>query len=286
MSNKIKKNDRLYQDALIWMGYRYAIGLTETGEAVKQYKLFRDIEYDTSEFHALAAEISNYLRRKKIKDVVDLRNRLQESDLIWYSFHYAIGRHTYAASHCHDIVQYGKDVLSPERKAFTALDIRRELSYRFHVGFNFKISYELEGKHDPVDYLMVFLQQNKIYTDEQLAKYRRIEVAKNSDGVITYHTEKATEKESYRMGVFSMNFWDYLGWADLASYFDPDSHKRCRTKYKGVERVIEYFDSWVSGEQSTTELSYHKVKRPIESYEARPYICSYISEEYIVEDEI
>lgn len=34
------------------------------------------------------------------------------------------------------------------------------------------------------------------------------------------------------------------------------------------------------------ELSYHKVKRPIESYEARPYICSYISEEYIVEDEI
>ena len=254
MSNKIKKNDRLYQDALIWMGYRYAIGFTETGEAVTQYKLFRDIEYDTPEFHALAAEISNYLRRKKIKDVVDLRNRLQESDLIWYSFHYAIGRHTYAASHCHDIVQYGKDVLSPERKAFTALDIRRELSYRFHVGFNFKISYELEGKHDPVDYLMVFLQQNKIYTDEQLAKYRRIEVAKNSDGVITYHTEKATEKESYRMGVFSM--------------------------------VIEYFDSWVSGEQSTTELSYHKVKRPIESYEARPYICSYISEEYIVEDEI
>ena len=26
MSNKTKKNDRLYQDALIWMGYRYAIG--------------------------------------------------------------------------------------------------------------------------------------------------------------------------------------------------------------------------------------------------------------------
>lgn len=25
MSNKIKKNDKLYQDALIWMGYRYAI---------------------------------------------------------------------------------------------------------------------------------------------------------------------------------------------------------------------------------------------------------------------
>ena len=59
MSNKIKKNDRLYQDALIWMGYRYAIGLTETGEAVKQYKLFRDIEYDTPEFHALESLASH-----------------------------------------------------------------------------------------------------------------------------------------------------------------------------------------------------------------------------------
>lgn len=37
---------------------------------------------------------------------------------------------------------------------------------------------------------------------------------------------------------------------------------------------------------NVSELSYHKVKRPFESYEARPYICSYISEEYIVEDEI
>lgn len=62
MVNKIKKSDDLYHEALIWMGYRYAIGLTESSKAVKQYQLFRDIEYDTQEFHALAAEIANYLK--------------------------------------------------------------------------------------------------------------------------------------------------------------------------------------------------------------------------------
>ena len=30
MANKIEKNDDLYREALIWMGYRYAIGLTES----------------------------------------------------------------------------------------------------------------------------------------------------------------------------------------------------------------------------------------------------------------
>ena len=49
-----EKGNQLYQEALIWMGYRYAIGLTEESKAIQQYKLFRDIEYDTPEFHALA----------------------------------------------------------------------------------------------------------------------------------------------------------------------------------------------------------------------------------------
>lgn len=104
MADKIRKGSDLYQEALIWMGYRYAIGLTEgirkqADQSTEQYKLFRDIEYDTPEFHSLSLEISKYLKRKKIKDVIDLRNRLQESDLIWYSTHYGIHRHsTYSLS--------------------------------------------------------------------------------------------------------------------------------------------------------------------------------------------
>ena len=287
MAERVKKDSDLYQEALIWMGYRYAIGLTESSDAIKQYKLFRDIEYDTPEFHALATEIFNYLKRKKIKDVVDLRNNLQESDLIWYSAHYGINRHSSAASHCHDIIQYSKDVLSPSQKEFMACDIRRELAYKLQVGLNFQIPYNLRDHHNPIDYLMTFLQQNDIFTNEQLKEYKEIEVAENQDGVISFFTEKATDEKIYRMDVFSScSFWDLLGWTDLASYFDPKSHKHCRTRYNGKEEIIEYFDSWTPTNHSTTELSYRKIKRPIDSYERAPHHDISLREEFIIEDNI
>ena len=44
------------------------------------------MKYDTPEFHALAAEIANYLKRKKIKDVVDLSNSWIERDMMWYAY--------------------------------------------------------------------------------------------------------------------------------------------------------------------------------------------------------
>jgi hypothetical protein len=34
-----------------------------------------------------------------------------------------MGRHSYAASHCEDIISYSDEVLSPERKEFMAHDI-------------------------------------------------------------------------------------------------------------------------------------------------------------------
>jgi len=67
---------------------------------------------------------------------------------------HGIHRHSTAATHYHDIVQYSQDVLSPQRKEFMAHDIRRELSQILHVGLNFEIPYGLQDEHDPIDYLM------------------------------------------------------------------------------------------------------------------------------------
>ena len=85
MVSKIKKDSGFYQESLVWMGYRYAIGLagakSERGrEILDSLGQFRDIEYDTPEFHAFAAEIANYLKRKKIKDVTDLSKRWMEGE--------------------------------------------------------------------------------------------------------------------------------------------------------------------------------------------------------------
>lgn len=60
MKIEIRKTDELYEEFLVWMAYRYAIGLTsaETDrgrELMERYEVFRDIQYDTPEFHQLTA---------------------------------------------------------------------------------------------------------------------------------------------------------------------------------------------------------------------------------------
>jgi hypothetical protein len=184
-------------------------------------------------------------------------------------------------------VLYGKEVLSPIQKEYMAQDIRRELASKLHVGLDFRIPFGLQDNHDPINYLMTFLQQNNIFTNEQLEEFKRIEVEDNGDDTVSYYFEKTAEKNRYHMDVFTaFAFWDYLGWADLASYFDPKSHKRRKTRYHGEEKEIEYFDSWIPTKASTTELSYRKVKRPVDSYERNPCHNISLREEIIIEDNL
>ena len=291
MVSKIKKDSGFYQESLVWMGYRYAIGLagakSERGrELLDSLGQFRDIEYDTPEFHAFAAEIANYLKRKKIKDVTDLSKRWMEGDMMWYSMHYALGRQSYASSHCHDIVRYGREVLSPDRQEFMAYDIRREIAWHLSVPIHFHLPCEIERLHDPIDLLMRFLKENDIRTDEQLAKYKTIEVWENQIGDIRYDTT-IEEDESKRMSIGLLSEIDaLLPWDDLAKYFDPKMHKRCRVNYNGEESVVEYFDSWKReyGEHDT--FPYMLLKKPVLKYEQNPYLCTYINEEYVVEDNV
>ena len=48
----------------------------------------------------------------------------------------------------------------------------------------------------------------------------------------------------------------------------------------------KYFDSWTPTDHSTTELSYRKIKRPIDSYEKNPHHDISLREEFIIEDDI
>ena len=291
MAERIKKKDSFYQEALIWMGYRYAIKLAgvesnRVKEQVNSYKMFNDIEYDTPAFHALAAEITNYLKRKKIKDVVDLSNQWMERDMMWYSTHYAVGSHSYAGSLCHDIVRYGREILSPERREFMAYDIRREISWHLNYPFSFHLPTDGERRLDPIDLLIRFLMENDIRTDEQLAKYKCIRVKESHTGDISYDAEIEEEEQKRYSHSCLFEIRDLLGWDDLAKYFDPKMHKYCKIRYNGEEKVLEYFDSWepVYGEPGA--FPFRKVKKDINTYEHNPYLCMYINEKYIVEDNI
>lgn len=288
MTNKIKKTDNFYQESLIWMGYRYAIGLTDKSrKLLEQFKVYRDIEYDSPAFHELAAEIANYLKRKKIKDVVDLSNRWMESDMMWYSIHYALGRKSYAGSHCHDIVRSGRNVLSPERREFCAYDIRREISWHLNISLNFHLRNDAEQRLNPIDLLMRFMLENDIRTDEQLAMYKWIEVKEGGLGDISYNVVEYEEEGKKRCSVGLLSdIGALLDWDDLAKYFDPKFHKRCRVKYKGEESVVEYFDSWNCRYGKPNAFPFQLVKKPIDKYEQNPSCCMYINEDFIVEDNL
>lgn len=291
MANKIKKDSDFYRESLIWMGYRYAIGLTGTKnekgrEILDDFRQFRDIEYNTPEFHALAAEIADYLKRKKIKDITELSKRWMEGDMMWYSMHYATGRQSYAGSHCHDIVRYGREVLSPERQEFIAYDIRREIAWHLRFLIDFYLPCESERRLDPIDLLMCFLKENDIRTNEQLARYKKIEVFENRIGDISYDTI-IEEGESKRISIGLLSGIDaLLPWDDLSKYFDPKMHKRCKVNYNGEESVVEYFDSWEREYGKPDAFPYMLLKKPILKYEQNPYLCTYINEEYVVEDDV
>ena len=292
MAKKIKKNDDLYLDALSWMAYRYAIGITEYpkrgGQSeAERYRMFRDIEFDTQEFHALAGAFIDFLKRKKITDIVQLRDRYRENDLIWLSRNYAMGRHSYAASHCEDIISYSDEVLSSQRKEFMAHDIRRELGdhLRFQ-SFFFDLPMGIERTHSPLDLFLQFITDNAIDTEEKLLEYNHIQVIVSQEGRVSYRTEKkekVDKEKEYFCAMWSID--DYIGWDELASYFLPSCHKKCRMFYNGEESVVTYINSWTRIWDVDGKMRYERVKVPIDK-RLEVFKRSFLMEKYIVEDNI
>ena len=289
MKVELRKTDRLYAEFITYMSYRYAIGLTTYqskyhDKQLEQYRLFEQIEFDTPEFHALAGEIAQYLKRKKIKTIADLRDREIAQQLTWFSYHYAMHRHSYAASLCDDIAKYAPQVMSPERLQFTAVDIRREIAHS--LTFFSPIGYELpmgfEDTHGPLDTLIRFLVENGIDTEEKLSQFRRIQVVQNTDGSFYYRSEKASEPTQNRF--YIMGISDLMGWEDLSFLLDPAFHKRCLMRYEGKEETVTYFDSWWLNYNQDGTRTFERIKCPI-----RPdstFRKAALREEYIAEDNI
>ena len=78
MNKPITKKDGLYKETLTWMSYRYAIGMTDyVGRKgyseLERYRQFMDIAFGSEEFRALVNAFCDFLKRKKIKDVITLK---------------------------------------------------------------------------------------------------------------------------------------------------------------------------------------------------------------------
>ena len=116
---------------------------------------------------------------------------LFEEMLMWTSYRYCIGRHTYVTSLAGEMAQYYYDKLTDERMEFTAADIRREIYDKLQwLPFNFKIHRMYDSDPlNPLDALLTFIQKNNIDTIDEIYTYSQIEYDAHKD---EYVFEKKT----------------------------------------------------------------------------------------------
>jgi len=166
---------------------------------------------------------------------------LFEEMLMWTSYRYCIGRHTYVTSLAGEMAQHYYDRLTDERMEFTASDIRREIYDKLQwlpFKFNIHRMYDCDPLN-PLDALLTFIQKNNIDTTDEFYKYANLEYDAHTDEY-KFETKTPTIK-SY----FSVNdIEDLIPWENLAACFDKKNHKIITTEYDGKTETHRCFKSW------------------------------------------
>ena len=166
---------------------------------------------------------------------------LFEEMLMWTSYRYCIGRHTYVTSLAGEMAQHYYDKLTDERMEFTAADIRREIMDHLQwLPFNFSIDrwYDQDA-YNPLDVLMTFLQKYNVNTYEEFITYSKLEYNVNND-VFTFE-KKIPTINSF---ISASDIDDLIPWENLAACFDKKNHKMVTTEYEGKTEVHRCFKSW------------------------------------------
>lgn len=260
-----------------------------------------------------AEKYKGYIRLNKDKEK-ELRKQLKEldkkwgnkilpltdyeTDAMWMSYRYAIGRHT-IASHYHTkgIFEncYGRE--SKERTSFIAYDINREIENSMiwggHPSFYFQLTNANKVYKSAIDAYCEFIEQEGITTYEELESYEKVnvnyELRVDEEGrhMDVFITPEKREGEYEKNQYFTIsNFEDLFVWNDLVHIFDLESHKKCRLK-DGT--VVEYFWTWAKDykekeDGTRQEVCYKKIRVPL--YEWNPVTTIWIPDEAIVEDNI
>lgn len=146
---------------------------------------------------------------------------LFEEMLMWTSYRYAIGSKTYVASLAYDIPQHYYNKLSPERRRFTAEDIRKEIyeHLRF-LPFGYQIHrMTKEDKFNPLDTLFTFIQAQGVGSYDELLTYANINYDAHTGKYL--FERKVPQIKTY----FTVNdLDDLLPWETFASCFDDTEH--------------------------------------------------------------
>lgn len=216
---------------------------------------------------------------------------LFEEMLMWTSYRYCIGRHTYVTSLAGEIAQHYYNRLSDERMEFTAKDIRREIYDKLQwLPFNFNINRMYDSdSFNPLDVLLTFIQNNNIDTIDELYKYSSIEYDAHN-GEYMCEIKKPTIKSYFS----SSDIEDLIPWENLAACFDKKNHKIVTTEYEGKTETHRCFKSWKKvsvpcedkpGYYRTSELGWTPIWIVVDDYLKTGNTNRYLIDEFITKVE-
>lgn len=195
------------------------------------------------------------MARKKKNTIVISNDKME--DFIWMSYRYCIGRHTIAAAYHADVIRglimENPDFLSEDRKAFMAMDIRRQINdlvcWRSNV--------HVDGPRDADLYSLILYKGSekpnekvKFYVDE------------------FYNTVTTEPCEDDKYVPYDKDYEDIIRWIKLANILDKTTHKTITTNYKGDVKDIVcypypykidngvYVTKWTSPEKTLITDSY------------------------------
>lgn len=204
-----------------------------------------------------------------VKKRIDEKASEFERMLMWTSYRYCIGRHTYVVTMADDIARHYYSRLDDAEKMSTARDIRRELEtqLRHVLPFDFEIeNYRLEPMTNPIKTLMMFFEREGIKSIGDLYKYSYVCYNAREN---KFTVRKCEPKPMQILQPYDIE--DLIPWERLASCFDTQRH--CLVTAKDGQQ-IRAFHSWArnvvpaeeKGYWRSADFGWHDVLVPLDEF--------------------
>lgn len=187
---------------------------------------------------------------------------INEEMLMWTSYRYCIGRSTYVNSLAPYIGQKYYDLLSEDRRAFTAKDIIECINNQLGAFGALNLHYEGSVDYDERDALsdlFEWLNEN-VNDDSDLAEIDTIECYKEGYGPKYPKLFEAKKMRRVALPKYEHNFDDLMVWHTLACFFNPKCHKKVLFAYDGKEEWHEVFEAWTKELESCGDGYFKSVK--------------------------
>ena len=192
-----------------------------------------------------------------------------ERMLMWTSYRYCIGRHTYVVTMADEMAEHYYHRLDDAEKLHTAIDIRREImtQLRLALPFDFDIdAYAPDRGLNPLKTLMRFFEREGVKSIKDLYGYSYVGYDAREN---EFDVRKCEPKPIQILHPYDIE--DLIPWERLASCFDVSRH--CLVTAKDGQQV-RAFTSWernvVPAEEKgywrSADFGWHDVLVPLDEF--------------------